>query len=80
MEDSNGFNNIEDELNWVRYRIKILDIINIKLLEMRFIADIAKNTDIEATQRIKLNERINLLKSEINALDEESRLRIEEED
>lgn len=79
MEKENDLENVDEKLSWVKYRIKTLDIISAKLLEMKFIAEIAKDIHMEYERKEELNKRLNILKDEINALDEESRLRIEDE-
>ena len=64
---------LEQELQWVKYRQKILDIIEAKLLEMREIADKAKEENLSVVEVEALNARINNLAAQVNALDEESK-------
>jgi hypothetical protein len=68
---------LEQELQLVQYRQKMLDIIEEKLLEMRKIAEEAKQDNLAAGELEELNARINDLAAQIRALDGESR-RIED--
>lgn len=63
---------LQEQLEWVKYRIKMLDIIEKKLYDMKKIAEDASN-DIDIKERIELNKKIKYLESQVNALDQESR-------
>jgi hypothetical protein len=64
---------LEQKLQWVKYRQKILDIIEAKLLEMREIAEKAKEENLSAVEIEAINAKLNKLATQVNALDEESR-------
>lgn len=64
---------IQQELNWVKYRHNMLGIIEVKLLQMREIAEYAKEENLSEVKIESLNARIKNLAAQINALDEESR-------
>jgi hypothetical protein len=64
---------LEQELQWVKYRMKILDIIDTKLLQMREIAEQAKQVAYTTEVLEILNEIINDLAVQVRALDVESR-------
>lgn len=71
-EQEEKLHQLQEQLEWVKYRLKMLDIIEKKLYDMKKIAvDASKDIDIE--QRIELNKKIKYLESQVNALDEESR-------
>lgn len=63
---------LEQELQWVKYRQKILDIIELKLVQMKEIAKQAKKENCSSVEREFLNAKLNNLVSQVNALDEES--------
>ena len=65
---------LQEELQWVKYRQKMLDIIEDKLLEMREIAEQAKQSYITSAQQKALNARINNLAAQVRAIDSESRI------
>ncbi|WP_246615205.1 hypothetical protein [Clostridium thailandense] len=63
---------LQAELEWVKYRLRMLDIMEKKLYQMRDVAQkSAKN--ISAEERNDLNKKIKWLEMQVNALDEESR-------
>ncbi|MVX67369.1 hypothetical protein GKZ28_27495 [Clostridium chromiireducens] len=68
---------LEQELRWVQYRIMILDLIDEKLLQMKLLAEKAKNDNLTKEELKALNTRINDLAMQVKALDGESR-RIED--
>ncbi len=68
---------LEQELQWVQYRQRMLDIIDEKLLQMKKIAQQAKHGNLTEEELKVLNTRINDLAMQIRAIDSESR-RIEE--
>ncbi|EFG88198.1 hypothetical protein CLCAR_2191 [Clostridium carboxidivorans P7] len=71
-EKEKYFQQLQEKLEWVKYRLKMLDIIERKLYEMKEIAENASN-DIGINERIELNKKVKYLESQVNALDEESR-------
>lgn len=65
---------LEEELKWVIYRQKMLDIIEEKLLKMKELAIKAKDDNITSEDLKNIQMNIDKLATQINALDEESRL------
>ncbi|MDU4800954.1 MAG: hypothetical protein E6X81_08130 [Clostridium butyricum] len=61
------------ELQWVKYRIRMLDIIEEKLVKMRKMAEVVKEGDLSADEVEAINTEINNLAEQARALDEESR-------
>ena len=64
---------LQQELQWVKYRQNMLDIMEEKLLEMREIAVQAKEENLSEVEIEALNARINNLATQVNAIDSESR-------
>lgn len=64
---------LEQELQWVQYRQKMLDIIEEKLLQMKQIAGQAKEENLSPIELEVFNERLNNLGEQVRALDSESR-------
>lgn len=62
---------LQAELEWVKYRIWMLDIMNIKLRYMKAMAERSLN-NISSEERMKLNKAIKYIEVQVNALDEES--------
>lgn len=63
---------LQEELQWVQYRQKMLNIIEKKLYQMKSIArEATKN--ISKDEREELNKKIKYLEMQVNALDEESK-------
>ncbi|MGF7184416.1 flagellin-like hook-associated protein FlgL [Desulfitispora alkaliphila] len=64
---------LKQKLEWVKYRLKVLDEIEAKLLEMRELAEQAKGEDLTDVERANLNRKVQLLEKEVNQLDDKSR-------
>lgn len=64
---------LEHELQWVQYRQKMLDIMEEKLLQMKQLAELAKQGNLTAGEMEELNARLNDLAAQVRALDGESR-------
>lgn len=64
---------LKSELQWVKYRIRMLDIIEEKLVQMRNIAEMAKEGNFSVDEIESINEEINNLAEQAIALEEESR-------
>ena len=64
---------LKSELQWVKYRIRMLDIIEEKLVEMRNMAEVAKEGNFSEDKVKSINAEINDLAEQVRALDEESR-------
>lgn len=63
---------LQEELKWVYYRQKMLDIIERKLYQMKEIAEKSAE-NISKEEREELNKKIKYLEMQVNALDEESK-------
>ncbi|UZW16021.1 hypothetical protein OSC52_09460 [Clostridium pasteurianum] len=63
---------LKQELHWVKYRQKMLDIIEDKLLEMREIAEQANQDSLSVEDIEILNDSINNLAAQVRAIDSES--------
>jgi len=64
---------LEQELQWVQYRQKMLYIMEDKLLQMRQLAEYAKQGNIATGELEAINIKLNNLAAQVRALDEESR-------
>lgn len=64
---------LQQELQWVKYRKKMLNIIDEKLLKMRGIAEQSKFGNYTVEELEKLNDKMNNLASQARAIDEESK-------
>ena len=64
---------LKSEPQWVKYRIRMLDIIEEKLVQMRNMAEIAKERKLSVDEVNVINAEINNLAEQARALDEESR-------
>lgn len=64
---------LKQELQWVQYRMKMLDIMDEKLLQMKQIAAKAKEEKLSSVELKALNDRLNCLAEQVRALDSESR-------
>ena len=68
---------LKQELMWVKYRQKMLDIMEEKLLQMKQLAEQAKEKSLSTYELEELNAKLNNLAEQVQALDGESR-RIED--
>lgn len=64
---------LQEELKWVKYRQKMLDLIDEKLLEMKLIAERAKEGNLSPNEIEVLKNRLKSLEEQVRALDSESR-------
>lgn len=64
---------LQQKLEWVQYRQRMLVIMEGKLLQMREITEQAKQGNLSSEEMETLNAKINNLASQINAIDSESR-------
>ena len=64
---------LKQELQWVKYRIRMLDIIEEKLVQMRNMAEVAKEGNLSVDEVESINVKINNLAEQARALDEENR-------
>ncbi|OCA96798.1 hypothetical protein [Clostridium beijerinckii] len=63
---------LKQELLWMQYRQKMLGIIEDKLVEMRKVAEIAKNNKFTKEELVEMNSKLNDLAMQIRALNAES--------
>lgn len=68
---------LKEELKWVKYRTRMLDIIEEKLLKMRRMAEIAIEENLSADEVEAINSQIKDLEEQVKAFDSESK-RIED--
>lgn len=64
---------LQQELQWVKYRQEMLGIIEDKLLQMKELAEHAKQDNPSEDEIAALNAKLNNLAAQVNALDGESR-------
>lgn len=64
---------LERELQWVQYRQNMLYIIEEKLLEMKQLAEQARDGSLTERELELVNDRIKNLAEQVQALDSESR-------
>jgi len=64
---------LEQELRWVQYRQKMLDIMEEKLFKMREIAGKIKAGNLTKGEIEALNSKLNNLEAQVKAIDSESR-------
>lgn len=64
---------LKQELQWVQYRMKMLEIMDEKLLQMKQIAEKAKEENLSSIELKALNDRLSCLAEQVRALDSESR-------
>lgn len=64
---------LEQELLWVQYRQKMLNIIEDKLLQMRELAVEAKQDNLTVGELEELNARLNYFVTQVRSIDVESR-------
>ncbi|MBK5240391.1 hypothetical protein [Clostridium sp.] len=61
------------ELNRVKYRHNMLGIMEVKLLQMKEIAEQAKEENLSVLESEALNARLNDLAAQVNEIDQESK-------
>jgi len=64
---------LQQELQWVKYRQKMLDMMEEKLMEMKLLAEQAKQINMSSEELEIINNRLNNLASQVRAIDSESR-------
>ena len=64
---------LEQELQWVQYRQKMLDMIEENLLQMKQLAEQAKKDNLTSGELEELNAKLNDLAAQVRALEGESR-------
>ena len=68
---------LQQKLQWVQYRQKMLNIMEAKLLQMKLIAEQAKQGNITSEELEDLNDRLNNRATQVKGRDSGSR-RIED--
>ena len=63
---------LEQELQWVKYRQQMLDIMEDKLLQMRQLAEQTKQGNLTEREMEEINMKLNNLATQVKALDGES--------
>lgn len=61
------------QLEWVKYRIKMLDMIELKLQEMRELAEYASEHDLTDAEKEAINEQLKNMQQQVNELDAKSK-------
>ena len=69
---------LEQQLQWLKYRQQMLDIMDMKLLEMKKIAEQGKQDCLTEEERLTLNVKINYLASQVRGIDSESKRKEDE--
>jgi coenzyme F420-reducing hydrogenase delta subunit len=64
---------LKQELQWVQYRQKMLNIMEEKLLQMILLSEQAKVGNLSSKELEVLNDRLNNLAEQVRAIDSESR-------
>ena len=64
---------LKEELQWVMYRQKMLDMIQEKLLQMKQLVELANQDNIATKELEEINTNLNSLEAQVRALDSESR-------
>ncbi|WP_333887531.1 hypothetical protein [Clostridium sp.] len=65
---------LHEELQWIQYRQKMLNVIEKKLIKMKEFVVQAQQNNISKKEIQELNYSINNLAQQVRALDEESRI------
>ena len=73
MKKKNLKQELEQELQWVMYRQRMLDIMEEKLLQMKHLAELVKQGNLAVGEMEEINTRVNNLAAQVRALDGESR-------
>ncbi len=65
---------LQQKLEWVRNRIAVLDKIEVKLKEMRFLAEVAQEPGFSEAQRRDLTMKVQMLGNQVRRMDQQSQL------
>ncbi|AQS07130.1 hypothetical protein DFH40_004731 [Clostridium beijerinckii] len=65
---------LKEELQWVKYRQRMLDVIDEKLIKMKNIAEQAKEKSLTESELRELNIELNNLSEQVKAIDSESKI------
>ncbi|KAA8675344.1 hypothetical protein LN736_03345 [Clostridium sp. WLY-B-L2] len=66
-------NDVFEELQWVKYRLSMLDVIEKKLFAMKKLVQKSQNSNLSKSEIDEINHKLNNLAAQIKALDQESR-------
>ena len=64
---------LKQKLEWVKYRLGRLDQVEVKLTEMRQLAEYARDNTLGSQEIKELNLKINKLQREVITIEEESK-------
>lgn len=65
---------LRQQLEWVKYRAEALDEIEVKLWEMKELAEFAKDNQLTPEEALKINAKLQELRKEVTKLDEQTRV------
>lgn len=65
---------LKEELQWVKYRQRMLDVIEEKLTKMKNIAEQAREKNLIESELRELNIELNNLSEQVKAIDSESKI------
>lgn len=65
---------LKEKLEWVKYRMEMLDKMEEKLREMKKLVQYAKDNDLDDEEIKEINVKLNRLKDEIVQMDEKSKI------
>lgn len=63
----------DQKLEWVKYRLETLDQIERKLVEMRHLAEYARDHKLSSKQIEGINTKLRKFQQEVNEMDESSK-------
>ena len=64
---------LQQKLEWVKYRLDKLEQVEVMLLEMRKLAECARDNTLSSQEIKELNLKVNKLQQEVIAMDEQSK-------
>ena len=62
---------LEEQLEWSKEQVRILDEIDMRLHEMKKIAEYAVDHELSATEKIRFNNQLKVLKDEVDSLEKQ---------
>jgi|tagenome__1003787_1003787.scaffolds.fasta_scaffold20931183_2 tRNA(Ser,Leu) C12 N-acetylase TAN1 len=62
---------LEEQLEWSKKQVRILDEIDMRLHEMKKIAEYAVEHELSANEKIRLNTQLKGLKCEVDSLEKQ---------
>ncbi|MGY0692497.1 hypothetical protein ACW2QC_06850 [Virgibacillus sp. FSP13] len=79
MDNHNQKKFLEQQLQWTREQMLILDEINLILHEMKEIALYTLEHEVTSEEMVQLNDRLNELKETVHDLEKQKQLRLEDQ-